>query len=255
MRIVLIGSGNVAHYLATNLAKQECSIYQNYSRNISNAKELASRLKGSQPIDDLKNITSNADLYIIAVKDDAISKVAKQLPPLPSSIVVHTSGSKPISLLSKFKNHGVFYPLQTFKKNTNLVFKDFPILLEGNHMMITSTLSTVAKKLSSNIQVMSSEERKKLHLAAVVSSNFTNFILTLAEDYCKQENVPFSLLVPLIQETFSKIEDSSPSKNQTGPAIRKDEITIKDHLEMLKSNNELQRVYQFISEGIMQYKP
>lgn len=255
MRIVLIGSGNVAHYLATNLAKQECNICQNYSRNISNAKGLASQLKGTQPIDDLKNITPTADLYIIAVKDDAISEVANQLPSLPNAIIVHTSGSKPMELLSKFKNHGVFYPLQTFKKNTNLVFKDFPILLEGNHKIITSTLSSVAQKLSSNIQVMRSEERKKLHLAAVVSSNFTNFILTLAEDYCKQENVAFNLLVPLIQETCSKIEHSSPSRNQTGPAVRKDEITIQDHLEMLQSNKELQRVYQFISEGIMHYKP
>jgi predicted short-subunit dehydrogenase-like oxidoreductase (DUF2520 family) len=246
--IILIGAGNVATQLGIALHDAGYRISQVYSRSKSSATLLSKKLKAS-PVTDLKKLDTDAAIYIIAVKDDAIESIAKQLK-LKDKILVHTSGSVSMDVLKKAsKNYGVFYPLQTFTKNKKVDFKSVPVCIEGNNKATATTLQYFAKSISSNVQIINSEHRKVIHLAAVFACNFSNHMYAIADEILKKNKLSLDILKPLIAETADKIKDTSPVKAQTGPAVRGDKKTMEKHLKML-GDKKLKEMYKIISKSI-----
>lgn len=249
MKIVLLGSGNVATHLAKALRANGEDILQVYSRDLGHAKKLANDVQ-ALAVSEINEINKNADLYIISVKDDAIESVAVALGNL-NGLVVHTSGTTNISVLSKYnKRVGVFYPLQTFSKDKSVSFNEVPLCLEAKEEADLSILQELAKKLSKSVYEIDGERRKVLHLSAVFASNFPNHLFALAAEILRQHDLDLDLLRPLISETAEKIRTNAPFDVQTGPAVRNDEITINEHLAMLNNLPNLQKIYQSLSESI-----
>lgn len=248
MRIVILGSGNVATQLALSLKAIGQEIVQVYSPNLTNANNLAEKVAASA-ISNLAAINMQAELYIISVKDDAISAVAAELNHV-NGLVVHTSGTTDLSILSdQVKRAGVFYPLQTFSKSRNVSFKHIPICLEADEQDLI-LLRELAGKLSNKVYELDGEKRKVLHLAAVFACNFPNHLYALANQILQQHNLDFDIVRPLIAETADKVMVNLPDNVQTGPAIRGDERTMDKHLKMLSNLPELQEIYQTLSNSI-----
>ncbi len=248
-KISIIGSGNLATHLGSALQGNGYSIAQVCSKNIANAKELSNGLN-CEYTDDLSQLMP-VDLVIIAVNDDAIEEVSKQIQ-MPK---VHTSGSKSIGILGASKSPiGVFYPLQTFSKNKKVDFKNIPFCIEGSNKDFTSLLLKIAADLSDNVHAIDSEQRKKLHLAAVISCNFSNLLYQFSEEICQENDIDFNVLKPLILETANKIQSTNPKNAQTGPAKRNDTDTMKSHVALLKDNNELKSIYTSLSNSIIKRK-
>src|SRR3569832_317962 len=108
MRITIIGSGNVATHLAAAFKNAGHSIVQVYSRDIQNASLLAYHVK-ADAIDSLEQVNPATDLFVIAVKDDAIEPKASELARY-NKLIVHTSGATDLQALQKHtQNAGVFY--------------------------------------------------------------------------------------------------------------------------------------------------
>ena len=132
LNIVIIGIGNVAYHISQSFqSNKNVNLLQVFNhRNSKEAKQF-SKYFSCDLATDYKSIHGNADIYIIAVKDDAIAEVAKNLSSLMlKGIVVHTSGSVDVSILKTIsKNIGVYYPLQTFYKNATIDWKKTPILI------------------------------------------------------------------------------------------------------------------------------
>ncbi|MCZ4223587.1 Rossmann-like and DUF2520 domain-containing protein [Pedobacter rhodius] len=249
MNIVLLGSGNVATHLAIALKAAGENIVQVFSRDLTNAITLAEKVN-AEPISSFSDINHKADLYIIAVKDDAISEVASHLA-AAEGLVVHTSGTTDVKVLSEFiKNTGVFYPLQTFSKSKEVNFKTIPLCLEASDDSQLEVLNRLAKKLSSNVHEVDGAKRKVLHLAAVFACNFTNHLYALSNQILTKNDLNFDIIRPLIAETADKAMVDLPENVQTGPAFRNDESTINKHLTMLADLPELQEIYQTLSNSI-----
>lgn len=249
MKIVLFGSGNVATHLALALKAAGENVIQIFSQALVNAKLLAESID-CEPISSFSNIYRQADLYIIAVKDDAIAGIAESLMGV-DGLVVHTSGTTDIKVLScVVKNAGVFYPLQTFSKAKEVDFKDIPLCLEATDTSQLEILNQLANKLSHKVYHVDGEKRKVLHLAAVFACNFTNHLYALANQILAENNLDFDIIRPLITETADKAMTNLPKYVQTGPAIRNDETTINKHLTMLADLPELQEIYQTLSNSI-----
>jgi len=249
IKISIIGAGNLATQLGLALHNEGYLISQVYSRSQKNASLLSKKLK-AEAISDIKKLSSDSTIYIIAVKDDAIESVAKQLK-LKDKIVIHTSGSVSMEVLQKSsKNYGAFYPLQTFSKEKQSNFKTIPICIEANNNNTSTTLQYFAKSISSNVKRVNSEQRKKIHLAAVFACNFSNHMYAIAEQLLAKDKLSLDLLKPLIEETANKIKENKPSKVQTGPAIRKDKNTMDAHLKMLSKEKDLKKMYELISKSI-----
>jgi len=251
MKIVLIGSGNVATVLARLIKSTEHTIVEVESKQLQHAQTLANELNVNA-ITNIDVITKDADIYIICVSDDAIENIVKQLY-VKNKIVVHTSGTVSKNVLQNSSdNFGVLYPLQSLRKELSYI-PDIPFLIDGNSSEIIRTIETFVNSFSKKVYPANDEERLKLHVAAVIVSNFTNHLYALAKDYCKKENTDFSLLVPLIKEVALRTENYDPENMQTGPAFRNDAITISKHLEILSVHPNLQKIYSQLTESIQSY--
>ncbi len=248
--IVLIGAGNVATQLGIAFYKEGYVVSQVFSRTKKSAERLAKQLN-AQAIVDIKKLRTDASIYIIAVKDDAIATIAKKLK-LKNQLVVHTSGTLSINVLKKTsKNIGVFYPLQTFSLEKNIDFKTVPICIEANNKNATALLHQFSTSISNDVQTINSDQRKIIHLAAVFACNFSNHLFTIAATILEKNNLSFNILKPLIQETADKIQLNAPSKMQTGPAIRGDKKTMDAQLKLLSSKKEYKQLYKLLSKDII----
>jgi len=248
-KVILIGAGNVATQLGKALNNAGHLILQVYSPTRKSAIVLAKKIN-AQPITDLKKLNTTASIYIIAVKDDAIPELVKQLK-FREQLVVHTSGSVDLSVLKNAsKNHGVFYPLQTFSKNKSVDFSSIPICIEGSNKSTTKSLKLFAKSISKNVHEINSSQRKVLHVGAVFACNFSNHMYAIAASLLAKHKLSFDLLKPLIIETADKIKEHNPVLMQTGPAIRNDKKTMDAHLKLLATDKELKTIYKLISDHI-----
>jgi len=252
--ISFIGSGNVASHLAIALFRNNFSIKQVFSKSFKNANSLAKKVN-AQPIESMSQLSNNADLYIIAVPDDAIENIINQFP-FKDKLVVHTSGSVNLESFSKkqFQHFGIFYPLQTFSKKIAVDFKHIPFCLEANTSANLKVIEKITKQLSDKVYHVNSEQRKLLHLAAVFACNFSNNMYQIAFDICQQNQLNFDILKPLIVETANKIVNQTPLEAQTGPAKRNDVKTIEKHLALLDNQKKYQEIYRLVTENILSNK-
>lgn len=253
MKIGIIGSGNVATHLALAFHEYGISISFVFSRKMKNAVDLANRI-GATPIDKLSNLNKKVDLLIIAVKDDVIEKVADAIPLSFSrnKHIFHTSGSVPSTALAKHPHFGVFYPLQTFSKDKELDLQQVPFCIHGNDSKTIQLGLKLAKKLSQTVYTIDDEQRKYLHVAAVFANNFVNHLNGSALEICRENNIPVSLLFPLMKETLNKALLTDPFSVQTGPAKRNDEQVMKNHETLLEDSPEKEILYKLISKLIIQ---
>jgi predicted short-subunit dehydrogenase-like oxidoreductase (DUF2520 family) len=251
-RIVILGAGRLARHLALTLIKSDCVITAVWNRSPESGIALAKQVH-SPFISDISNIPTNADLYLCAVSDSAIAGVAAQIP-LHNRLIVHTSGSVSMNVLQPTSDEiGVFYPLQTFSCESEIDFSTVPICIEASSEKSMEILRNIGQSLSNTVIPVNSDDRRILHLGAVMVSNFTNFLYTLADDLIQRNHLPPGILNPLILQTAKNAILGDPRRFQTGPAVRNDTEVIRNHLKMLAQDPEIREIYQLITEKIMKY--
>lgn len=252
MRVVMIGTGNVATVLSKLLVSKGHELVQVYGRNPDHAKKLAAELNISSCSSDPATIDMSADLYIVALSDTALYSLYSWFKP-GNKLVVHTAGSVSMEVLSACStNFGVLYPLQSLRKEME-TFPVIPLLIEGNKPDNLALINKFAGELSDTVVEMNSDDRMRLHIGAVMVSNFTNYLYARTEEYYKEQHLDFGLLLPLMQESVNRLQKYDPSQLQTGPAVRNDQTTIQKHLQLLSDKPELAKLYKRMSEEIHLY--
>jgi predicted short-subunit dehydrogenase-like oxidoreductase (DUF2520 family) len=253
MNVSIIGSGNLAWHLAPALDNVGFVVKEVYSRNPQYAEQLTSRLYQAEVKATLDFSTSDSSLFIIAASDDAIKSIAQEIILPDEAILVHTSGSQPLSELefSATTNVGVFYPLQTFSKQKKVDFKNTPIFIESNNEETEEALMLIGKSISDHVRKIASGERQALHVAAVFASNFTNHMLAISKDIMQQNGLDYDWLKPLILEAIQKSLTLDPESAQTGPAKRGDLEILDKHLDFLKEDASVAEIYKIVSQHIV----
>ncbi len=246
--VAIIGLGRVATHLGTALYQNGIEIVGVYGRNHSDARTLAAKLKSPVIEDVSKRI--NADLILLAITDDAVAEVAAQLNTSKRTMVAHTSGAVPMNDLPGNLRRAVFYPLQSFSIDKKIVWENVPFCIEAENDDDLNALGDLAERLSKRVFVLSSEQRKTLHMAAVFANNFANLMFEFSEELLDKANIDHSILHPLILETATKVLMQSASKSQTGPASRGDVETIKAHQALLGEDNTYRKVYDLLTSEI-----
>jgi len=243
--VVILGAGNVATHLFKAFNKADNVIVnQWFSRNIKSIDFYKNKVDVTDNLSNLKE----ADVYIIAVSDDAVAKLSSQLP-FENRFVVHTSGSVSLHDLDKKLHRGVFYPLQTFSKEAEVDFSKVPICIETDNKDQFALLKELAESIGSSSYRVNTEQRNSLHLAAVFVNNFTNQLYRIGHEITESTNTDFNILKPLILETANKVQNMSPYMAQTGPAKRNDKKTIKKHLKKLEGSQH-KAIYKLLTASI-----
>lgn len=233
MRIIIIGQGNVA-----------CNLEAAFRRNNVFVEMVSS-------YENLDTIPQNADAYIYAVRDSALEEVINKVHTPPRALHIHNSGTVPISVFGEDKPHcGILYPFQTLSKEH--ILEDFsivPVFIEARGIDDVSALYTLALTITPHIYEASQEDRERLHVAGVFANNFSNLMYTIAKDILADTHIPFSALLPLIDETAAKVHSLTPKEAQTGPAKRHDKAVMEHHEALLKKN-EYREIYKLLSSLI-----
>jgi len=253
MKIVFIGSGRIAWHLGKRLKSKGLPIAQVISRTAENAENLADILRTTWS-DQFADVLTDADWIIVAVRDDAIESVSESLSPyVEDALVTHTSGGTAGDVLAPFfKNYGVFYPLQSFSLEHTPIWSKIPFCVDANSDESLLFLKKMAKTIGNLVYQVTDEQRAQLHVAAVFANNFANRCFAIAEALLDEQDLPFELLHPLMEETLAKALQDSPSRMQTGPAMRGDLDTVQRHLDLLKQHPEWVEIYRGLSGDINQ---
>lgn len=237
MRIIIIGTGNVA-----------CNLQAAFQQKGVTVQTVSSR-------EGLDAIPQNSDVYIYAVRDDALAEVIDKVHVPARALHVHTSGTIPMTVFGADKPHcGIMYPFQTFSKAQ--IIEDFsvvPVFIEAKGIDDISAIYTLALTLTPRIYETTQADRERLHVAGVFANNFANYMFAIAADILKDTQIPFAALLPLIEQTAQKVKTLSPREAQTGPAIRGDEAVIAHHLSLLKSD-EQRELYRLLSQQIATWR-
>ena len=250
--ITIIGTGNVAWHLAPAREQAGHVINEVYGRSEDMALLLQERLNNSQLSPSLDFSQSESTLFIIAVNDNAIDTVACAIVLPEKAILVHTSGTVPMTRLqvTGLNNIGVFYPLQTISRNRDISFQGLPFLIEANNTITQDELVKIVESMGADTTIASSKDRQVIHLAAVFANNFTNHMIDIAGQVMREKSLDVDLLKPLIRETVENALAQSPSSAQTGPAARGDTDTMQNQIQQLEFNPQLQELYRLISKNI-----
>ena len=245
IHINIIGAGNMAYQLTRAFYNHpEVRLQQLYNRSELSPEFNAFEIEKTHNL----SLLHPADVCIITVKDEAITEVSEKIP-LENQLVVHTSGNTSIEAIDSKNRRGVFYPLQTMNKQTIVDFEKVPFCLEAENTNDFYLLQRLASLLSTKIYALNSYQRRVLHLAAVFMNNFSNHLVYISQQICKENEVPFEILQPLLNETFAKLQNTSAFDAQTGPARRNDSLTISNHLAMLSDNYK--EIYDIITKSII----
>ena len=247
--ISIVGSGNVATHLALALHSAGCNIHQILSRSFEHAQMLARRID-AQPVNQWQRLDEDADVYLLAVTDDALYDLALDLR-LPNALVIHTSGTTPISVLKPIsRRHGVVWSPQTFVRDIAMDYRRLPLCIEGSSPEAESAIEELVSLISPCIYHLDYEQRRRAHLAAVWVSNFTNAVNATAQELMQQAGLDFDMLRPLAEQTLRKWDYGNLWQQQTGPAIRHDDKTLNAQRRLLLDQPELLRLYDQLTELI-----
>lgn len=252
MKALIIGSGNLAWHFSKNLINAGIEIPLLMSRS-PNPKDFPFLHQTEFVNNFITNSNFRPDYIFLLVNDDVISSLAGMIAAqesLRDAIVIHSSGAGNLNLLSELNNYGIMYPLQSLKKGLEIDFKkNVPLFIEANNNFSLAGIKELANKISDSVTEMDSEQRLKMHVAAVFVNNFVNHLLTNSELISGEH---FKLLMPLLRETINRISKESPALLQTGPAVRGDQKTIQKHLEYLsKQHPKLVDEYEFLTKILM----
>ena len=248
-KISLIGSGKTATALGKALLDCGHQIVQVWSRSEENADQLAAMLHATST-SDLSQIKAEADIYIVAVKDDAIEDIVRRIK-VGDKTIAHTSGIKSGELLKDAgSNYGIFYPFVSMTKETQVDFKKALMMIEGSNEATRDLLLSLAHTISDNVKAVDESQRQTLHLAAVFANNFTNHIYSIAEKILVEKRLSFDDLRPLIASHIQNVLAHSPSELQTGPAIRGDQSTLDIHMDLLKAHPDYKEIYSLLTTSI-----
>lgn len=251
MKIILIGAGNLATHLGKAIFAAGHDVVQVFSRTMQSATALASEV-GAQPVSDISAVRSDADLYVVSVKDSALAELIPALcKGKETKVFLHTAGSIPMDVFQGMALHyGVLYPMQTFSKQREVDFSQIPCFIEANDEYALQQIGDVAHQVSSRVYHLASEDRKFLHLSAVFACNFVNHCYALSQEILEEHGIPFEVMLPLIDETAAKVHELDPKEAQTGPAVRYDENVLRAQGALLKSNPQMKDIYDRMSMSI-----
>jgi predicted short-subunit dehydrogenase-like oxidoreductase (DUF2520 family) len=250
--ISFAGAGNLAGALCRELHTRGHVIGHIVSRNENNGRILADYCNATWS-DDLV-FPDTSEIIIVAVPDNSLSKVLREIRCNESAIIAHTAGSIGLDVFPQdLKNTGVFYPLQTFSGKRKPDLSAVPFFIEASDKKCTGTLKNLAESISNSVYLSDTEHRRLLHLAAVFVSNFTNHMFTTGKDISQMAGVSFEVLHPLILETIGKAIELGPENSQTGPGVRNDFNTIEKHLDLLSFSSDLKNIYNLITKSIISY--
>ena len=249
-KIVILGSGNLAFHFCKAACIAGVEISQIFSRNLETASQLAN-MAGCDFTNDINKIDENADTFLFAMTDEANLSSVKKLKPYPDKTLLHTAGSLSMNIFENItENYGVFYPFQTFSRNSKIDFSKLPLCIEASNKQTLNALIQLSERLRCNYYIINEEQRQVIHLSGVFGCNFMNHCISLAEKILEDNKIDKNIIKALLKQSFEKVIENGAFASQTGPAVRRDYEIMEKHAQFLSKDELLLEIYKLMSKSI-----
>ncbi len=215
--ISIVGLGKAGKCLTKNFIKAGIEVENVWDRDEKKAKQFAE--ENNVEFRKIENIKS--EVVFIAVSDNAIEEISNKLQ--TKEFHAHLSGYLPSTILSS-KRKLSFHPNSPLNENTSL--KDIIIDIEGE----TEYGKEICSKLNSIPMIIDPEDKKLLHLSAVINSNFFLSLMYISNKIFPKNWEKISR--SLVFNTYNNITEKGFGKALTGPVARKDEKVISEEREI-----------------------
>ncbi len=220
MTFTIIGTGNIAWFLAKRLTTAGHQCIGIYGRDSAATIELAEWIQ-AKPYNSLSGINDGeVDICFLAVSDHAITNVASKLF-FEKTLLVHTAGAVDMDVLSgAAKDYAVLWPVYSILKAALPGHRNIPCAWQASTPKAQRYIISIAHAITDVIFEAKDEQRKWLHLSAVFCNNFINHMMAIGEQACASQQLDLDMLRPIIEQTFERGQKTSPYLLQTGPARR-----------------------------------
>jgi predicted short-subunit dehydrogenase-like oxidoreductase (DUF2520 family) len=248
--VTLIGAGNVGSQLGLLFHKKGITIDAVYNKNKDSGLSLAKAVDSTY-INDKTKLPINSTFYLVALKDDHYLEQLKGME-LSNKLIIHTSGSLDSQKLSQFSSRwGCLYPMQTLIKNHFVDWSKVSFYIEAADKKDESFIVNTCDLLEFKTSKANSNQRRKNHIAAITTNNFSYHLLSTIKVFCQENDLNFDNLKTLLQKSIDNSFEKDAFTMQTGPASRNDLKLVKEHLKLLEDNKDLKEIYELFSNQIL----
>ena len=209
--------------------------------------------------DDVEEFLEESNHFLITVMDSRIQEKAEWLSrfPVEGKVFLHMSGALPSSILKPLKSKGAhigsLHPLQTFPERNPNLLKNIYFAFEGDEET-ERFARLLVQEVESSIFRINPEKKVLYHAAAVFASNFADAMWIIADMLMREvSDGDFRMMEPLVRTTLENALRMGPQKALTGPARRRDTLTIQKHLRELKKYPRLEQIYDVITGFILKH--
>ena len=264
----VIGPGRLGIALAIALDSLGYGLVSLVSRNRQRLQAASKLLDGPPRLLVTKELETGplGDLIIVAVPDDQIARVAKELARVKTArppSVLHTSGalsSKVFARLAKKGWHtGSIHPLASISDPVAGVeaFRNAYWCVEGD-AAATRLARRIVRDLGGHCFSIKSDDKPLYHAAAVMSSGnmtalFDVAIRMLEQCGLSRRNAQ-KMLLPLLESNTLNLSRSVPEDALTGTFARGDVATVQKHLSALNGKDlaEALQLYRLLGRRSME---
>jgi len=254
----IIGAGKVGVSLGLALVSKGLRLKYISDCNPDAARRAKKIIKTGKMTQDNRLATQAAEISFICVPDGLIRKVVRELSELDldGHYIFHTSGAVTSRVLRPLSRQGAvvasFHPVQTFATTCPDpdIFRGIFFSLEGDEKAIELGQS-LAEKLQSGVILISLANKPLYHLACSMASNFMVVLLAEVKDLFEllglDEKACLEVIYPLVSRTLLNVRELGCEQSLTGPILRGDLKTVKEHLKALSSQPDLEKLYRLMS--------
>jgi predicted short-subunit dehydrogenase-like oxidoreductase (DUF2520 family) len=174
---------------------------------------------------------SGVDLVVIATPDHAVARVAAEIAPVPTTAVIHLSGSLGLDVLGDHPRRGSLHPLVPL-----------PTSVVGARRLMSGVTFAVAgdpitRRLAESLggQVVEVEDagRGAYHAAASIAANHLVALVGQVERVAATIGLPLAAFADLLHAATDDALALGPRRALTGPAARGDWDTVERHRSVL----------------------
>jgi len=260
----IVGAGRLGTVLGAALVRRGWTVAAVVDKDARAARESRRIIGRGAATSDFNRLSKAAGMVVITVPDDALSRVARKLARSGVSwsgkTVFHTSGLLPARVLEPLQKRGAriasVHPIQSFprKDAPASIFRGITWGVEGEPAAIAAAEEMV-RSLRGNVLLLAAKDKPLYHAACSLASNAMVALGWTASGMLGaagiEEETATGMLSPLVQGTLQNVKDLGPEKALTGPILRGDVATVRQHLRALRDDPPARGVYRVMGKQIL----
>jgi predicted short-subunit dehydrogenase-like oxidoreductase (DUF2520 family) len=250
--VAIIGAGRVGSAVGFLLKRAGYTVTAVAARSLASAEKASAFIGAGEPATDAVKAASKADIVFITTPDGAIKNVCDRLALggglTACSLVVHMSGAHSLDLLDAARTVGahraVLHPLQSLASREQgiktLPGSYFRIDTDPEAQVIAREIVAALGGIELPMPKWSPDKDSAAlyHAGAVAVSNYfvalVDYGLKFYQALGAEKNEALKAVLPLIRGTLHNIETLGIPDALTGPIMRGDAQTVRDHLHAMQ---------------------